>query len=142
MYGRLYGLCTKRAVWIISHSVVPKLINMVDAGNHLIWTPSPVYGGAVSGAIPTQLLGLPVVISEKMPAITEENCVVLCDLSNYAVGIANNAISIEKSNAPRCYEGEISYRTILRFDGNGLWPSPITPVNNDTTVSWIVGLGA
>ncbi|MFZ3137443.1 MAG: phage major capsid protein [Thermodesulfovibrionales bacterium] len=139
MYSRLYGPCVKNAVWVISPTVVPQLIQMVDTGNHLIWTPSPVYGGAISGPVPNSLFGLPVIVSEKLPALGTEGDMLLADFSNYAFGTAQT-ILFERSNAPGWHEGTISYRGIIRLDGAGLWEKPLTGLSGGNTLSWCVCL--
>jgi HK97 family phage major capsid protein len=139
MYSRLAPSCVRNAVWCISPSVVPQLASMEDTGNHLIWTPNPVYGGAISGALPNSLLGLPVIVTEKLPSLGSEGDVLLADFSNYAYGTTGSMI-LEKSNAPGWSEGLISYRAIIRLDGMGLWQDPITPLNGGNTLSWAVCL--
>ena len=139
MYGRLYQPSLKKAVWVISPSVVPHLINMVDTGNHLIYVGNPSYTGTVAASVPNSLLGLPVLISEKLPSLGSEGDVLLADFSNYAFG-TSPTILMERSNAPFWSQGLLSFRCIMRLDGCGLWSKAISPLNGDSDVSWCVAL--
>lgn len=141
MYSRMYPPCLKKAVWVIAPSVTPKLINMVDAGNHLIYVGNPSYNGTIAAGVPNTLLGLPVFVSEKMPSLGTEGDILLADFSNYAYGTSPTII-MEKSNAPFWDEGLLSYRAIIRLDSEGLWSKAISPLNGDSDLSWCVTLAA
>jgi HK97 family phage major capsid protein len=132
MYSSLYGPCLKKACWVVSPSCVPSLIQLADTGNHLVWTPSPVYGGAIAGPVPNTLFGLPVLISEKLPSLGTSGDILLADFSNYAVGVTNELI-LEKSNAPKWSQGIMSYRGIVRLDAHGLWNQTLQSL---TEIHW------
>ena len=76
MYARFRGT---RGGWIISRSVVPELLSMQDSNNNLIWQPNA--RDSVTGTI----FGMPVMISDHAPAMTETGSVVLADLKYYLI---------------------------------------------------------
>ncbi len=70
-------------VWIVSPTCIPQLCQLVDAGNHALWIGGDIQGGAA--AVPGRLLGLPVVFSERSPALGQSGDILLADLSYYLI---------------------------------------------------------
>lgn len=66
-------------VWIGSQGTLPKLMEMTDAANQLIWQPN-----AREGA-PGTLLGMPFLINHRSPVLGAQGDLVLADLSYYLV---------------------------------------------------------
>jgi HK97 family phage major capsid protein len=137
MYSRMHPACLNSAVWIVSHSVMPQLTNMTDAGNHLIWMPG--YSGSIKENVPTTLFGKPVILTEKTPSLGNKGDVMLVDFQQYAIGVRQE-VTLERSNAPGWTRDVNSFRCILRADGNGLWKEPVTPMGGGDTLSWAVAL--
>jgi HK97 family phage major capsid protein len=73
-----------------------------------------------------------------MPTLGDADDIMFVDLSQYAIGIRRD-LRVEKSNIPGWTNDLMSYRALLRFDGQGTWNGPITP-RNGSTLSWCVGL--
>jgi HK97 family phage major capsid protein len=134
MISRLHPSAAGKAIWIANFEAKPSLLTMVDGGGHLIWTPN-----ARDGA-PGNLLGFPVVWTEKTPGLGETGDLLLTDLSHYAIGIRKE-MALERSNAPGWHQDLQSYRCLMRLDGQGTWEEPITPVQGSTTLSWAIALG-
>jgi HK97 family phage major capsid protein len=73
-------------IWLASQTVIPQLAAMVDAGNHAVWL-----GGAGSGLpgaqgpLPSTLLGMPVVFSDRLPALGTKGDLSLVNLSYYLI---------------------------------------------------------
>lgn len=67
------------AVWVVAKRVVPKLRLMEDTEGHLIWQDS-----ARDGGLPT-LLGRPVVVNHRSPALGAKGDVVLAELKQYCI---------------------------------------------------------
>ncbi len=134
-FSRLHPSCVKGAVWVIHPTVIPELCGLVDAGNHNLWVPN------VADKAPGRLLGLDVVLSEKLPELGSNGDILLCNFSNYAVALRRE-ITLEKSNAPNWSRDLTDYRVGTRVGAHGLWSSPITPASGTTTLSWVVSLTA
>ncbi|MBA7477127.1 hypothetical protein ES707_12525 [subsurface metagenome] len=66
------------AVWLINHSVMAQLIEMVDAGSHRVFI-----GSDPSKLLPPSLLGIPVVFSDRNPVLGATGDVCLLDLGFY-----------------------------------------------------------
>jgi len=83
----MFWKCLKRGpngstpVWIISPSVLPKIMDICDPGNAgtMIWQPSAREGE------PSRLLGLPILINERSPALGNQGDVMLCNLGYYTI---------------------------------------------------------
>ena len=133
----MYPAGLNRAVWLASPTVLPAL--MTTAGTISVGT-----GGGIvnifseSNGVFT-LLGRPLLLSSNMPVLGDEHDLVFCDLSQYAMGLRRQ-IKLEKSNIPGWTQDLVSYRVLVRFDGQGQWSDSITPRNGDS-LSWCVGLG-
>ena len=68
-----------QSAFVISQSVLPQLMSMVDGGGHLVWQPN-----AREGA-PGTLLGIPTFISTHSPALGSQGDVMLVDLGYYLI---------------------------------------------------------
>jgi HK97 family phage major capsid protein len=86
------------------------------------------------------MLGRPIIFSEKMPALSSQGDILLCDFSQFAVGIRKE-ILLDRSIAPGFQTDEVAYRCIVRADSQGTWKSAFTP-KSGSTLSWCVALGA
>ncbi len=80
------------------------------------------------------------IVSEKCPKLGSCGDVMFVDPSQYALGLRQDLI-LETSNAPYWTSDLMSFRIILRADGNSLWDMAITPANGSAnTLSWAVVL--
>lgn len=136
MFARLAPQCMKNAVWIANQTTIPQMLSMTIA----IGT-----GGAIAPAVTQQngkfyLLTKEVLFTEKCPALSSKGDLILCDPSQYSIGLRKE-VSLDKSNAPGWLKDESSYRAIVRADGQGQWNTAISPKNGDT-LSWCVALEA
>jgi len=136
MYGRLSPGSHSKAVWIANHSTLPQIMNL-QVGGELIF--APIAQGGISGPVPMNLFGLPLLFTEKTPALGTAGDLMLVDCSQYAVGLREGLI-IDISNAPGWTRDVISLRVIVRMDGVSLWKDPVTPINGGSTLSWCVVL--
>lgn len=133
LYSRMAPACLLNAVWVISPSVVPQLAQVRDSGNNNIWIQSAAAG------VPGTLLGKPVLMTEKTPALGSKGDIMLVDFSRYLIGLRQELV-IDRSNAPGWTRDVESFRCIVRVDGQCLWKSAITPTNGGSTLSWAVAL--
>ena len=134
MYTHLFkGTPGGSKVWVANNDILPELMTMTDAGNNLVWQPN-----AREGA-PGNLLGIPVLLSEKTPALGDTGDLQLADLRHYAIGMRQE-IDLDTSLAPGWKKDLTSLRVILRADGQGTWDKPLTPRNGSKQLSWCVAL--
>ena len=77
--------------------------------------------------------------SPVMPTLGDEGDLILCDFSQYALGI-RAGLTLDKSIHPGFQSDKSSYRVLFRFDGAPTWNKYFTPEVGDT-MSWAVLLG-
>ena len=145
MFSRLHPACIKSAVWITSSTCLPKLMSLYIPATNIAGTENV---GAVTGPLvtitgPNQylMLGLPLIVTEKASAVGDVGDLVLADFSQYVLGIRRE-VTVERSNAAGWLEDASDWRAIIRFDGQGKWSGPVTPVKGGETLSWAVTLAA
>jgi HK97 family phage major capsid protein len=140
-YGDLVNMLesflpSARGVWVISHSALSDLLQLSGpTGN-----PSYLWGSAVTG-VPNTLLGLPVIFTEKLPAVGTAGDVLLADFRYYLIG-DRQATTIDSTQYDLWRYDKTSWRVVDRHDGRPWLSAPITFVNGITQVSPFVILGA
>lgn len=136
MFSRMYPAGRQRGIFLANDDTIPQLlslsITMGTAGAHV-----PVMTES-NGQF--KILGRPVIFTSHMPTLGDADDIMFVDLSQYAIGI-RRGLTLEKSNIPGWTQDLMSYRALLRFDGQGMWQTAITPKNGNS-LSWCVGLAA
>lgn len=138
MYARMLPQSLSSAVWVINQTVLPQLLSMtIDVGT----------GGSAIGLIQQigdspfmSLLGRPVIITEKVPAVNSARDVNFIDFSYYLIG-DRQAVSMDTSPHSRFMQDEFELRIIERVDGRPWIQSALTPLNGDT-ISPVISLAA
>ena len=148
MLAKLYRLIAtgESVAWVMSPSVIPQLLQMKDAGNNLVFI--PVLQAGAREAIPQPkgpmsfgtLFGIPVIISEKLPALGTRGDVMLCDFSKYLLG-DRMELQIDVSPHVKFLTNQMVWRVIWRGDGQPWLNNYITLADASTTVSAFVALG-
>jgi HK97 family phage major capsid protein len=149
MYARMLPQSLKRAVWLVSPSVMPqllslKLVQQNVAGTENVGVASPplwLPGGQAHGAPQMTLMGMPVVVSEKVPALGSAGDISLIDFGFYLIG-DRQAMQARQSDERYFETDEIAFRIIERVDGRPWIQSAITPANGGSSLSPIVKLAA
>jgi len=135
MFARMYPAGRQRGIWLANDTTITQLLTLSIAigtgGSHI-----PVMTES-NGQF--NILGRPVIFTSHMPTLGDADDIMFVDLSQYAIGIRRD-MKIENSNIPGWRYDLMSYRALLRFDGQGTWNKAITPRNGDS-LSWCVGLG-
>jgi HK97 family phage major capsid protein len=134
MYSRMHPGCINKAVWVCNQSVLPQLLSLSIG----VGTAGVLYPALREDAGAFWLLGRPVLITEKLPALGNKGDVLFADFSQYAVGLRKE-VSLDKSAAVGWHTDQTGYRCMLRVDGRGTWDKAITP-KNGSTLSWCVTL--
>jgi len=133
MLARLHPTCHKRAIWQASQTILPSLCALTDTAGNAVFVPNASQG------VPGTLMGIPVIVTEKMKPLGTSGDLALIDWSAYAI-VLRKGIGIEKSNAVRWMEDVQSFRCIVRANGLPLWPEPVQPRNGADSLSWCVYL--
>jgi HK97 family phage major capsid protein len=132
MYARCHPACIPNAVWMTSSTTIPQLASLFIESST---------GGYSEPILKQQgeaffMMGRPVILTEKLPAVGDKGDLMLVDWSQYALGIRRE-ITIERSTGPGWMEDALDWRAIIRVDGKGKWNAPVTPAHGDT-LSWCV----
>jgi HK97 family phage major capsid protein len=142
MFSRMLPSSLARAVWVASIDTMPNLLSLSFApGANDISPPLWLTGGqAISG--PTmQLLGRPIIFTEKVPASGAAGQLSLIDFGYYLLG-DRQVMSAMSSPHYKFGNDRTAYRIIERVDGRPWLNSAITPANGSATLSPYVQLGA
>lgn len=137
MYARMLPSSLANAVWIVSPDTFPALATMalnVGTGGSAIWL-----NNGVSGP-PMTILGRPVIVSEKVPALGSVGDINFVDLSYYLIG-DRQVMQAQSSPHYKFANDKTAFRIIERVDGRPWLQSAITPKNNGATLSPFVKLG-
>jgi len=126
MWARLYPAGHAKAVWVANIECFPQLASMamaVGAGGGPVWMPA----GGVSGSPYQTLMGRPLILSEKMQALSTQGDIGLADFSQYLIGEKAGGIQVATSMHVYFVYDEMAFRFVLRYDGQPWWLSALTP---------------
>jgi HK97 family phage major capsid protein len=125
-------------VWLVNPEAYAQLLQLTNSGGtDYIWIPNHAAGAA--SAIPGNLLGYPLILTDFVPGLGSEGDVTLVDFSFYALGLRED-IRIESTIADAWTEDLISFRCIMRADGQLLLGNAVQPMNGSNTLSPVVVL--
>ena len=135
MDSRLLPQSNRKAVWLIHPDTKPQLYDMVQAtADTYIHTTMNLAGGH-DGMF---MLGHPIIPTEKCQTLGTSGDIILADFSQYV--IATGGLQIAVSEHPAFNADETAWRFVLRYDGQPILNSAITPKNGTTTLSPFVTL--
>jgi HK97 family phage major capsid protein len=135
MYAKLLPGALAGAVWCASQTVLPQLM---DAASRI----TVGTGGSYIPLVTHQngqftLLGLPLLITEKLPTLGNEGDVLLANFGYYAIGLRKELI-LEKSNAVSWATDAIDFRVILRIDGQPVFSVPVKDAKGTLVSPFVV----
>lgn len=134
MLRRLLPSSQGNAVWIMHPFLLSDLAALQQTNNTMV-----TFSANLRDALPTRLMGLPVIFSEKLPAPGSAGDVILADFSYYVVG-DRQSLSIASSEHYRFINDEMTWKFTHRVDGQPWLKSAITLADNTNTVSPFVYL--
>ncbi len=134
MLRRLLPSSQGNAVWIMHPFLLSDLAALQQTNNTMV-----TFSANLRDALPTRLMGLPVIFSEKLPAPGSAGDVMLADFSYYVVG-DRQSLSIASSEHYRFINDEMTWKFTHRVDGQPWLKSAITLADNTNTVSPFVYL--
>jgi HK97 family phage major capsid protein len=126
-----------RGVWMISQSLMSDIIQL----NGPTGNPSYIWQANARDGIPGQILGMPVIWTEKLPARGSAGDVVLADWSYYLIG-NRQATTVESTKFDQWRLDLTSWRMVHRVDGQPWLSTSLTLQDGATAVSPFVILGA
>ena len=119
--------------WYMSQTVIPDLLQMVDAGSNNIWIAN------VQNMAEWRLFGLPIDFTEKLPALGTAGDVILADPRYYLVG-NRGGLTIASSEHYKFTNDQVTWKFTDRVDGKPWLNSSITLADGTTKVSPFVKL--
>jgi HK97 family phage major capsid protein len=142
MYPRMLPASLNRAVWLISPQVIAQLLQLVlVSGSTPVAPPLWLTGFNAQTGPQWQLLGQPVIVSEKIPALGSAGDVAFVDFGYYLIG-DRQQMTAASSPHIKFNQDMTAFRFVERVDGQPWLRSAITPRNGGSTLSPIVLLKA
>jgi HK97 family phage major capsid protein len=132
------------AVWLAAPDTIPDLLRLVmPTGGTADFVSPPLWltGQQAIQGTPLTLLGLPLVITEKVPANDAAGDLSLVDFSHYLIG---DRQMVQATSSPHYkFASDVTaYKVLERVDGRPWVNTPLTPKNNGPTLSPYVTTGA
>ncbi len=124
----LPGWSPATTCWIIHPSVIAQMVLMVSAAAGVGWLDN------LRDKMPMQLLGLPVCISEKLPALGTAKDVLLVDFQHYLIG-DRKQVEVAYSEHFKFTNNQGTWRFVHRVDGQPWLRGSITLSDATSTVS-------
>ena len=135
------------AIWLCSPDVLPGLLTLITSSSIAppIWLPNmnaidSLPGGGTDG-FHYRLMGRPLIVSEKMPALSAQGCLAFFDPNYYLLG-DRMSMQVSSSEHYQFANDLTAFRVIERVDGRTWIQSAITPENGGNTLSPVVLLHA
>lgn len=127
-------LPSANAVWVANLKMRgPLMLMNGPSGN-------PVYlWGSARDGLPDTLLGMPIVFTEKVPALGTKGDIGLYDFSHYYVG-DRNATTIESTDQERWLKNQTSWKVTHRVDGQPWLNTFFTLADGTSTISPFVNV--
>jgi len=143
MRARLLALAGGAPVWLMNQMLwtqLPLLNLEVGTGG------APVFINSATGNIPQTLWGVPILFTEKVPALGDAKDVVLCDMNDYVVADDQAGPQIATSIHVSFLYDQNCFRLLKWVDGQNLSDTAFTPYiagsTTPDTISPVVTLGA
>ena len=126
-------LPSAKGVWVVTHTGLSNLMQLVDPNGNYIWQPNAREG------TPQVLFGMPVYFTEKLPAVGTRGDVMLADFRYYLVG-DRQATTVESTQFDFWRFDQTSWRAVHRVDGQPWLSTHLTFADGASTVSPFVVL--
>jgi HK97 family phage major capsid protein len=143
MYARMYPGGHKNAVWVANPDTFSQLATMslaVGTGGIPVWMPA----GGISGKPYDTLMGKPLIFSEHCQTLGDLGDIYYIDWTQYLVGqkAGRAGLSYATSIHLMFLYDQTAFRWVMRIDGQGWWPTDVTPRYSADTISPFIMLEA
>ncbi|OPY76216.1 MAG: Phage capsid family protein [Syntrophorhabdus sp. PtaU1.Bin050] len=118
------------AVWVASQTVIPQLATMVDAGSHAVW----VGGGnlpGIAGPLPSTLFGIPIVFSERNPALGSRGDLMLLSPALYLIKDGSGPVAASSEHI-YFLSNKTVFKIVWNVDGRPWLTEPL-PLEGSTS---------
>jgi HK97 family phage major capsid protein len=122
------------ALWVANQTVLPKLLTLVDAGNHSIFI-----AGDATKAVPATLMGLPLKFTGRTPVLGQKGDLMLLDLRYYLIKDGSGPF-VAASEHVYFKNNKTVIKVFWNVDGHGWLAAALTLEDGSTTVSPFVVL--
>lgn len=145
MYPRMLPQSLNTAVWVCSPDVIGQLLQLAQIVTPSGGTATPIspnlwlQGMNAAGGVAYQLLGRPLIVSEKVPKLGSTGDLSFIDFGYYLLG-DRQSLQVANSAEYRFQNDLLAFRMIERLDGRPWLRSALTPENGGSTLSPIVTL--
>ena len=121
-----------RAVFTVNQSALPQIYQLKDDNGNFVWHPG--MSGSIAGKAMGTLYGIPMIVTEKNPALGTKGDLILADWGHYLVG-DRGGLRTDYSQHFKFQNDQMAYRCVKRVDGQPWLKSAITPRNGGSTLS-------
>ncbi len=127
----------KTCIWLAHPDCEAQFEQLTDAAGRNLYYAT----GTIQQSQEAKLFGLPVVYSYQCSPVGSSGDVVLCDLSQYLVGLKQGE-GVRQATSMHLYfaSAEMAYRLIFRIDGKTARTAPLAVPNSAATRSGFVAL--
>ncbi len=134
MYARMPATSLGNAVWVTNLDTLPQIMSME------LSTGSPaVMHSNIAGAPPFNLLGRPIIRTEKLPTLGDAGDFCFIDPTAYLIG-DRKTMQMEVSDQRYFDTNELAMRIVERLDGRPWMSDPLTPRKGANTLSPFIRL--
>jgi HK97 family phage major capsid protein len=139
MYTRMLPQSLNKAMWICSPDVIGQLLQLVlVSGSTPVAPPLWLQSMSAAEGVQYQLLGRPLIVTEKQPALGSTGDIAFVDWSYYLIG-DRQTMQVSNSEHYKFANDLTSFRVIERVDGRPWLRSALTPANGSSnTLSPVV----
>ena len=143
MWASLLPTSQGNAVWVMSQSLIPQLIQLADQAGNSLFLPNfyanGTGGGGAQASMVPMLFGRPILFTEKLPVLGTRGDVLLADFSHYLLG-DRQAIEVAASEHVNFLKNQYTWRFLHRVDGQPWLEAPYSYQDGTTKVSPFVVL--
>ena len=138
MWARLWSRSQSSAVWLVSQSIMPQLMQMqigIGAAGQPVWLPPNGVAGSPNGT----LMGRPVYSIENCSNLSTTGDIILADLGEYLMATKGGP-QIASSIHVQFIADETVFRIVFRCDGQPAWNTALLPKDGGVSVGPFVTL--
>lgn len=131
MYSRMLPQSLGNAVWLVNQTTLPQLFTLNIGTNE-----NPIFIVDITASPRMTMLGRPIIVTEKVPALGNAGDIAFIDWRYYLLG-DRQAVSMDFSEHSRFMNDETEMRIIERVDGRPWVQSALTPLNGETVSPYV-----